>query len=116
MSRFLAFAALLASIAVGLAWHSQFGFSVPFRSRPQSSVQQDDQWLKDLYSQNPREAEAATARVGELGERAIPIIRATLRDPKADREKAEGGAQGLLAARAARRAGDSGGCRASLGT
>jgi HEAT repeat protein len=103
MSRFLAFAALLASIAVGLAWHSQFGFTLPFWSTPKPSVQQDDQCLKDLYSQNPREAQAATGRVAELGERAIPVIRATLRDPNADREKKKGAlkACSLLEQRAA---------------
>jgi HEAT repeat protein len=47
-------------------------------------------WLDALYSQNPRDVEAATEQVAALGARAVPAIQATLQDPnsEADRLKA----------------------------
>ena len=41
-------------------------------------------WLKQLYSQNPREVEAATEELRTLGERALPAIQETLRDQNSD--------------------------------
>lgn len=49
-----------------------------------------DEWLDALYSNNPREVEAASEQVAALGSRAVPAIQATLHDPnsEADRLKA----------------------------
>lgn len=44
----------------------------------------EDHWLTDLYSQNPRVAEAAARRVVEMGEDAVPEIEEVLHDPMAD--------------------------------
>jgi HEAT repeat protein len=46
-----------------------------------------DDWLDGLYSQNPREVEAAAEEVAGLGARALPAITATLRDPQAEAER-----------------------------
>jgi hypothetical protein len=47
----------------------------------------DDEWLDHLYSQNTRDAAEAVRHVEMLGERAVPIIQATLEDPASDRER-----------------------------
>jgi HEAT repeat protein len=46
-----------------------------------------DDWLDALYSQNPREVEAATEEVGRMGARAVPAIQAVLQDPRAEAER-----------------------------
>jgi HEAT repeat protein len=46
-----------------------------------------DAWLDGLYSQNPREVEAATEVVERLGPRAVPDIQATLRDEHSEAER-----------------------------
>lgn len=63
----------------------------------------DHRWLDALYSQNPREVEAATQEVQALGVKAVPIIQSTLRDPQseAERIKAALKAAGLLGQEAA---------------
>ena len=85
MSRFIAFIALLAALAATAAWYSQYR-GVPPRAITTRSTEPDESWLQQLYSQNPREADAAAARVSQLGSRALPLIRATLQDPGAERE------------------------------
>ena len=47
----------------------------------------DDDWLTDLYSQNPRETERAIGRVSALGLQALPLIRKTLQDPNTERDR-----------------------------
>lgn len=42
------------------------------------------EWLERLYSQNPREVEAATEEIRRLGAAALPAIQATLRDPDSE--------------------------------
>ena len=56
------------------------------------------EWLNRLYSQNPRDAEAASREVVQLGPRALPVIQQTLHDPQAEAEtlKAALKACGLL--------------------
>lgn len=50
----------------------------------------DDEWLDHLYSQNPRDAEAATGWVQQIGKDAMPLVRSTLKNPAEtlDRKKA----------------------------
>jgi HEAT repeat protein len=62
----------------------------PPRAHPvQVAEQQPDQdvWLDQLYSSNPADAEAAAHQVETLGPNALPIIRATFRDPGASHER-----------------------------
>jgi HEAT repeat protein len=76
-------------LAIGAAWYVQRGpANLPeVASHP---AKPDNDWLTDLYSQNPRETERAIARVNALGLEALPLIRQTLQDPKADRDRRKG--------------------------
>lgn len=75
--------------------------TLPGPSAAQSG--EGDDWLEALASPNPRDAEAAAGRVEELGVRALPLARATLRDPgaRSDRRRAALKACALLGQRAA---------------
>jgi HEAT repeat protein len=44
-------------------------------------------WLDHLYSQNPREVEAASEEVAALGAQAVPVLQAVLRDHNAEAER-----------------------------
>ena len=60
---------------------------MPFGSRGPGVAKPDAEWLDKLYSQNPREAEEAASKLTRLGEDAVPLLRATLRDHGADAER-----------------------------
>jgi HEAT repeat protein len=75
-------AALLAG--VGACYYTR-GLHEPPPS--ETAVEQPEKWLDDLYSQNPREVEAASEEVAALGARALPTIQSTLRDPDAEAER-----------------------------
>jgi HEAT repeats len=83
MWRFLAFLVFLAALASGAAWYSVRG--LPAWNRPAEPLIKgaNDAWLDSLYSQNPREAEAAADQVAKLGGGALPVVLATLQDPEA---------------------------------
>jgi HEAT repeat protein len=49
-----------------------------------------EDWLDKLYSQNPREVEAASEEVAALGARALPAVQAALRDPNSEAERVKG--------------------------
>ena len=49
-----------------------------------------ENWLDKLYSQNPREVEAAAEEVAALGARALPAVQAALRDPNSEAERVKG--------------------------
>jgi HEAT repeat protein len=50
-------------------------------------VAAEDGWVDLLYSQNPREVEAASQRLTDLGAGALPVIRGILRDPQSEAER-----------------------------
>jgi HEAT repeat protein len=83
MWRFLAFLVFLAGLAAGAAWYSVHGLPGWDSAEIKPIVRTHDAWLDSLYSQNPREAEAAAERVTSLGAGALPVILATLQDPEA---------------------------------
>jgi HEAT repeat protein len=56
----------------------------PDAPAPAAAAEVDDNWLDRLYSRNPREVELGSAQVEQLGAAALPTIRATLHDPKAE--------------------------------
>ena len=66
------------------------------------ATRNDDSWIDDLQSRNPKEVEGATAEVEERGTAALPLIRRTLQDADAPepRRKAALKACAMLGARA----------------
>ena len=86
MAKFLAYLALLGTLAVGAAWYV-VSTREPETTRDSAAL--DDEWLEDLYSQNPKEAQQAERDVNTLGERALPVVRATLRAEGSDRERGD---------------------------
>lgn len=96
----VAVALLLAVLAGGTVWYLRQAGPVPVE---EPDVPDEDAWLDELYSQNPRESEAAAAHVSRLGAKALPAILATLRDPGAERERVKAAlkACGLLGPEAA---------------
>ena len=66
------------------------------------AVRNDDRWLDDLQSRNPKEVESATAEIESRGTAALPLIRRTLQDDSAseDRKKAALKACAILGVRA----------------
>ena len=79
--------AIAAALVAGGAWSY---LRTERNAQPPAAAEASDEWLDALYSQNPREVEAATEQVAALGSRAVPAIQATLHDPnsEADRLKA----------------------------
>jgi HEAT repeat protein len=85
VGKYVGYLVLLGSIAVAAAWFSLRAGHVPAPVKPvQEVADRDASWLSDLYSQNPRDTAKGTAKVGELGARALPLIQATLRDPRSE--------------------------------
>ncbi len=84
MAKFLAYITLLGALAVGATWYV---VSVREAEPMGDSAATDDAWLDDLYSQNPKEAQQAERDVDTLGERALPVVRATLRTEGGDRTR-----------------------------
>jgi HEAT repeat protein len=77
VARFVAFLALLAALAMTAAWYSLHR-GIPPSPAAQQVRPPATRDLKDLYNQNPREAQKATARVAKMGPQAIPAIRSVL--------------------------------------
>jgi HEAT repeat protein len=84
VAKFLAYLVLLGALAVGAAWYV-VSTREPEMTRDSAAL--DDEWLEDLYSQNPKEAHQAERDVNTLGERALPVVRATLRAEGSDRAR-----------------------------
>lgn len=78
---------VLVLFAGGAAWFMLNGRGSP---AGESAPAQPEDWLDDLYSQNPREVEAAAEEVAALGARALPMVQAALRDPNAEAERVKG--------------------------
>ncbi|HWK12625.1 MAG TPA: hypothetical protein VNR64_21370, partial [Vicinamibacterales bacterium] len=85
------FVALLLALIAGMGaaiWYyrSPEAGGMPVRV----AVRNDDRWLDDLQSRNPKEVESATAEIESRGTAALPLIRRTLQDDSAseDRKKA----------------------------
>jgi HEAT repeat protein len=99
----LRFIALLLALVAGVGaaiWYyrSPAAGGLPVRV----AVRNDDRWIDDLQSRNPKEAEHATAEVESRGTAALPLIRQTLQDDSAseDRKKAALKACAILGVRA----------------
>ncbi len=88
MARLAALLLLVAALAAGALWYYEKYPRTPLLKLTKGDLAHDDEaWLEALSSPNPREAEAAAGHVEKLGPRALPLVRATLRDPGADTER-----------------------------
>lgn len=76
---------LIAVLAVAGVWQSRRLYQS--RTAATAPAATGAGWIDRLFSQNPREVEAATAEVTRLGPAAVPVIQATLRDPQAEAER-----------------------------
>lgn len=100
MWRFIALLlALIAGIGTAMWYYRSAEAGLPVRV----AARNDDRWLDDLQSRNPKEAERATAEVESRGTAALPLIRQTLQDDAAseERKKAALKACAILGVRAA---------------
>jgi HEAT repeat protein len=83
---------IVGTVVIGLL----AGLGVWFYSRSEPPPADDTSstlnadWLDDLYSQNPRDVEAASQEVAALGARALPAVQAALRDPNSEAERIKG--------------------------
>ena len=75
----------IAVLVAGGAWYYTQGPGVA--PSGESDIPEPEEWLDNLYSQNPREVEAASEEVAALGARALPVVQAALRDPDAEAER-----------------------------
>lgn len=93
--------AILGAAAFGL-WYRYQAENASAERAEQVEVS-DEAWLDELYSRNPKVAEAASERVKALGADALPTLQAVLDDPGADpqRTKAAFKAIGILGTTAA---------------
>jgi HEAT repeat protein len=94
--------ALAAAAAVGIWQFSRLARPEDPPAAPETETSPAS-WLERLYSQNPREVEAATREVEALGADALPAIQTALRDPQAEADRLKGAlkACGILGQRAA---------------
>lgn len=77
MWRFVALLlALVAGIGAAMWYYRSPEAGMPVRV----ATRNDNRWLDDLQSRNPKEVEAATAEIESQGTAALPLIRQTLQD------------------------------------
>jgi len=90
--------ALVAGIGTAMWYYRSPEAGMPVRV----AARNDDRWIDDLQSRNPKEAEAATAEIESRGTSALPLIRHTLQDDASTeaRKKAALKACAILGARA----------------
>jgi HEAT repeat protein len=83
---------IVGTIVIGLVAGLGVWYYARSEDRPpdEASDAVDPEWLDDLYSQNPREVEAASQEVAALGARALPAVQAALRDPDSEAERIKG--------------------------
>lgn len=85
LDRLLALVVGLTLLVGGAAWYYSQRHPNLLRGTAVAPPDADqDSWLAELMSQNPRESEAAAQRVKELGPRALPLVRDILQDPQND--------------------------------
>jgi HEAT repeat protein len=83
MTRFFAVAAI-ALLAAGIWYYARPPVPTP---AVEDGGPPADEWLEALYSENPREVEAASEEVASLGARALPTVQQVLRDHNAEAER-----------------------------
>lgn len=83
MTRFFGVAAI-ALLGAGIWYYARGPVPAPVMEHGEPAA---DDWLEDLYSDNPREVEAASEEVASLGARALPAVQQVLRDHNAEAER-----------------------------
>ena len=83
MTRFFGVAAI-ALLGAGIWYYARGPVPTPVMEHGEPAP---DDWLEDLYSDNPREVEAASEEVASLGARALPAVQRVLRDHNAEAER-----------------------------
>jgi HEAT repeat protein len=78
------FFALIVALATGVAAAMWFYRGPDLSSHIVRVARNDDRWLDDLQSRNPKDVETASAELERRGTAALPLIRRTLQDPGAD--------------------------------
>jgi HEAT repeat protein len=97
VGKFLAFIVFIAGLAIAAAWYSQQGMNLwPGGPSAPATAGVSEEWLEHIYSQNPRDAATAEQEVRELGARALPAIRAVLRDPGSDTDLRKAALKGCV--------------------
>ena len=86
MTRLLASGVIVACLAAGI-WKYRQDQQVQTPAEPSEETRPAADWIDRLYSQDPRDVEAASREVAELGPRALPAIQETLRDQQAEAER-----------------------------
>jgi HEAT repeat protein len=91
--------ALVAGVGAAMWYYRSPQAGMPVRV----TTRNDDRWLDNLQSRNPKEVEAATAEIESRGTAALPLIRQTLQDDGASEQhrKAALKACAILGVRAA---------------
>jgi HEAT repeat protein len=84
MTRLLAIGAVVLLAAGGTLYYARGRATPP---PAETAATDTEEWLDNLYSQNPREVEAASEEVAALGARALPVVLAVLHDPDAEAER-----------------------------
>lgn len=87
MARVLTWTVVLVILAAGAVWVFRPGPFKPTVIATSGSAEPEDAWLDHLYSQNPQDAEAAAGYVQQIGEDAMPVVLAALRDPASDNDR-----------------------------
>jgi HEAT repeat protein len=97
------FAGLFVALVVGVGTAIWFYRGGDVAGRVVHIARNDDRWLDDLQSRNPKDVEAGVAELETRGTAALPLIRRALQDASADpaRRKAALKAARLLGERAA---------------
>jgi hypothetical protein len=86
MKRLVAAGVVMACLAAGIWAYRQWQHA-PVTALPADEKRSSTEWLDQLYSQNPKEVDAATRHLTELGARALPAIQETLHNPHAEAER-----------------------------
>jgi HEAT repeat protein len=84
MKRLLAIGVVMVLVAGGAWYYARGPGSQPL---VETNTPEPGEWLDNLYSQNPREVEAASEEVAALGAQALPVVQAVLRDHNAEAER-----------------------------
>jgi HEAT repeat protein len=85
MTRLLAVLSIALAAVGGFWYYAIRPAAVP--TTTESTPPRPEEWLDNLYSQNPREVEAASEEVAALGAGALPVVQAVLRDHNAEAER-----------------------------
>jgi HEAT repeat protein len=88
--RIVAVVVLLAGVTGAGAWYYVKGRSAAHTASLAEAPRPKNEWVDQLYSSNPTDAEAAVKQVEQLGPDALPVIHQILQDPNATPGRVKG--------------------------